>query len=209
MHDEKEEEEPSGLKSEIGNDLLRDSSQQEFLEAAIAEARKSLAEGGIPIGAVLVKDGRIIGRGRNKRVQTRNRMNHAEIDCLADALEHNSRGDVGGSTIYVTHMPCAMCAGAIIHYGVSKVVAAESRTFPQAQGMLEHEGIGVLDLDHKECRLMLESFIENHKGYWEDAPEKAWTIPKAETKGIPPNHTNDTASAKVVTNSEQTTRKIT
>ena len=106
-------------------------------------------------------------------------------------------------------MPCAMCAGAIIHYRVSKVVAAESRTFPQAQGMLEREGIGVLDLDHKECRLMLESFIESHKGYWEDAPEKAWIISKAETKDATASHTNDTVSAKITTKCEEATRKTT
>ena len=153
----------------------------EFLNAAIAEAVKGLNEGGIPLGAVLVKSGRIIGRGHNKSMQTGNRMTHAEIDCIADALEQNSRSAVAGSTIYVTHMPCAMCAGAIIHYGILKVVSADSKTFPQARGLLEWAKISVVDLDLPECRRMLGAYIEAHDRYWAYTKEKTRVIPKAET----------------------------
>ncbi|MDE1855433.1 MAG: DUF115 domain-containing protein [Candidatus Micrarchaeota archaeon] len=151
-----------------GNDSFLDNQEvkKEFMEAAILQARKGMAEGGIPIGAVLVKGDRIISRGYNKRIQTGNRMMHAEMDCLGNALKNRGRSEVGGSTIYTTLMPCHMCAGAIIHYGIAKVVAADSKTFPNAKELLEREGISVADLDLEECRLMLEDYIENHEEYW-------------------------------------------
>lgn len=159
-----------GISAEVAGGGLPGSRtlDQELLKAAIGEARKGMAEGGIPIGAVLVKKGKIIGRGYNRRIQTGNRMIHAEIDCLEDALKSSGRYNVKGSVIYTTLMPCHLCAGAIIHYGISRVVAGESKTFPHAREILESEGIRVADLDLEECRFMLEDFVKKHGEYWDE-----------------------------------------
>jgi cytosine/creatinine deaminase len=105
-----------------------------YLSAAIAEARKGLAEGGLPIGSVFIKGKKIVGRGHNKRVQNGDPMAHAEIDCLQNA---GRIGSYKGTTLYSTLMPCYLCAGAVVQFGIKKVVAGESRTFPGAKSFME------------------------------------------------------------------------
>ncbi|MEO8734007.1 MAG: nucleoside deaminase, partial [Flavobacteriales bacterium] len=112
----------------------------EFMKAAIDEARKGLAEGGIPIGSALVRDGKLIASGRNKRVQEKNPILHGEMDCL------NNAGRIGsykGTVIYSTLMPCYMCAGTIVQFKIPKVVVGESRTFPGAREFMEEHGVEV------------------------------------------------------------------
>ncbi len=136
-----------------------------FMQAAIDEAQKGLAEGGIPIGSVLVKDGKIIGRGHNKRVQDNNPVMHAETDCLHQA---GRIGTYRGTTLYSTLMPCYFCAGAVVQFGIKKIVAGESRTFPGAREFMESHGVEVEDLDLEECRGMMERFIKANPKLWNE-----------------------------------------
>jgi len=136
-----------------------------FLEAAIEEARKGLAEGGIPIGSVLVKSGQIIGRGRNRRVQDQDPVTHAEIDCLRRA---GRLGNYHGCTLYSTLMPCYLCAGAVVQFGIRKVVAGESITFPGAVEFMRANGVDVVDLEDPECIQMMRTFIHQHPDLWSE-----------------------------------------
>src|SRR3972149_10386975 len=120
----------------------------EFITAAIDEAKKGLAEGGIPIGSVLVKDGKIISGGHNKRVQESSPIIHAEIDCLMNA---GRIGSYKGTTLYSTLMPCYLCAGAVVQFGIKKVIAGEAKTFPGAVDFLRQHGVDVIDLNNEEC----------------------------------------------------------
>jgi len=143
----------------------------EFMAAAIAEARAGLAEGGIPIGSVLVRDGIIIGRGHNKRVQELNPMVHAEIDCLIQA---GRVGHYRDTVLYSTLMPCYLCAGAAVQFNIPRVVVGESRTFPGARDFMEQHGIVVDDLDLPDCISMMEEFIKERPDLWfEDIGELA------------------------------------
>ncbi|HBL15888.1 MAG: tRNA-specific adenosine deaminase [Elusimicrobia bacterium GWA2_69_24] len=136
-----------------------------FLDAAIAEARLGLAEGGIPIGSVLVKDGRILGRGRNRRVQNGDPTAHAEIDCLRDA---GRVGSYAGTVLYSTLMPCYLCSGAAVQFGIRSVVAGESRTFPGGAAWLRAQGIAVTDADDEECAALMRRFIAEHPRLWDE-----------------------------------------
>ena len=143
----------------------------EFMAAAIAEARAGLAEGGIPIGSVLVREGIIIGRGHNKRVQELNPMVHAEIDCLIQA---GRVGHYRDTVLYSTLMPCYLCAGAAVQFNIPRVVVGESRTFPGARDFMEQHGIVVDDLDLPDCISMMEEFIKERPDLWfEDIGELA------------------------------------
>lgn len=137
----------------------------EFMKEAIAEARKGLEEGGIPIGSVLVRDGQIIGRGHNRRVQNGDPITHAEIDCLRNA---GRIGSYKGATLYSTLMPCYLCAGAVVQFGIKKVVAGESQTFPGAREFMESHGVEVIDLDLKECKGMMAEFIQKSPELWNE-----------------------------------------
>ena len=117
----------------------------QYLLSAIEEAKKGLQEGGIPIGSVLVKDGEIIGRGHNKRVQENNPMVHAEIDCLINA---GRIGSYKGTVLYSTLMPCYLCAGAVVQFGIKKVIAGESKTFPGAVEFMKQYGVEIIDLNN-------------------------------------------------------------
>lgn len=128
----------------------------EFMQAAIAEARQGRKEGGIPIGSVLVKDGKIVGRGHNKRVQNSDPVTHAEIDCLRNA---GRLGSFRGTTLYSTLMPCYLCAGAVVQFGIKRVIAAESKTFPGAKEFMVSRGVEVIDLNLNECEQMMSEFI--------------------------------------------------
>ena len=137
----------------------------EFMKAAIAQAQKSLSEGGIPIGSVLVKDNQIVARGHNKRVQEQNPILHGEMDCL------NNAGRVGSyknTIIYSTLMPCYMCAGTIVQFKIPKVVVGESVTFFGARAFMESHGVEVIDLNLPECIQMMEDFIANKPELWNE-----------------------------------------
>jgi cytosine deaminase len=137
----------------------------EFMKAAIDEARKGLAEGGIPIGSALVKDGKLVATGRNKRVQEKNPILHGEMDCLNNAGRIGSYKD---TVIYSTLMPCYMCAGTIVQFKIPKVVVGESRTFPGAREFMEAHGVEVIDLDLPECVRMMEDFIAAKPELWNE-----------------------------------------
>lgn len=137
----------------------------EFMQAAIAEARSGMAEGGIPIGSVLVKNGELIARGHNKRVQENNPILHGEMDCLFNA---GRVGSYKNSVIYSTLMPCYMCAGTIVQFKIPKVIVGESRTFPGAREFMEQHGVEVIDLDLPECVQMMEDFIKRNPALWNE-----------------------------------------
>jgi cytosine deaminase len=134
-----------------------------FMRAAIEEAREGRREGGIPIGSVLVRDGRILAKGRNKRVQDQNPILHGEMDCLNNAGRIGSYRD---TVIYSTLMPCYMCAGTIVQFKIPKVIVGESRTFPGAREFMENHGVEVIDLDLPECVQMMEEFIAAAPELW-------------------------------------------
>jgi cytosine deaminase len=136
-----------------------------FMQAAIDEARQGLKEGGIPIGSVLVRAGDIIGRGHNRRVQERNPILHAEIHCLAQAGRVGSYRD---TVLYSTLMPCYLCAGAIVQFGIPAVVVGESKTFAGAGVFLKEHGVCVTDLDLPECRALMEDFIRRCPDLWNE-----------------------------------------
>jgi cytosine deaminase len=136
-----------------------------FISAAIEEAKKGLSEGGIPIGSVLIKDGKIIGRGHNKRVQELNPILHAEIDCLQNAGRIGTYRD---TILYSTLMPCYLCSGAIVQFGIKKVYAGESETFPGAKEFMESHGVEVTDLNIEECKELMRNFIQDNPKLWNE-----------------------------------------
>jgi len=135
------------------------------MKAAIEEAKLGLAEGGIPIGSVLVKDGKIVGRGHNKRVQDNNPVVHAEIDCL---MNTGRIGKYKGTVLYSTLMPCYLCAGAVVQFGIKKVIAGENKTFNGALDFMRQHGVEVIDLDLAECKNMMKDFIEKKPDLWKE-----------------------------------------
>lgn len=135
------------------------------MQAAIAEAKAGKQVGGIPIGSVLVKAGKIIGRGHNKRVQDGDPVTHAEIDCLRNA---GRIGNYKGTTLYSTLMPCYLCAGAVVQFGIKKVIAGESKTFPGAREFMESHGVEVVDCNLDECEEMMSDFITNNPELWNE-----------------------------------------
>lgn len=136
-----------------------------FMEEAIAEARRGLAAGGIPIGSVLVRGGAIVGRGHNQRVQRADPILHAEIDCLRNAGRIGSYRD---TTIYSTLMPCYLCAGAVVQFGIPRVVAGESATFAGARELMVAHGVEVVDLDLDSCKDMMRDFIARNPKLWHE-----------------------------------------
>ena len=136
-----------------------------FITAAIEEAKLGLSQKGIPIGSVLVKEGKIVGRGHNKRVQDNDPITHAEIDCLRNA---GRVGNYKGTVLYSTLMPCYLCAGAIVQFGIKKVYAGESATFPGAKEFMQSHGVEVIDLNLDECKNMMTDFIEKNPELWNE-----------------------------------------
>ncbi|MBI5200981.1 MAG: nucleoside deaminase [Elusimicrobia bacterium] len=136
-----------------------------FLTAAIEEAKRGWDEGGIPIGSVLVRDGKILGRGHNRRVQQGDPMAHAEIDCLRNA---GRIGHYRGTVLYSTLMPCYLCAGAAVQFGVPKVIVGESETFPGARELMEAKGIEVVDVHDAECVALMKRLIAEKPGLWNE-----------------------------------------
>jgi len=137
----------------------------QFMQSAIEQAQKSLQEGGIPIGSVLVRDGEIIGRGHNKRVQQQNPILHGEMDCLNNAGRF---GSYKNTIIYSTLMPCYMCAGTIVQFNIPQVIVGESRTFAGAREFMESHGVKVIDLDLQQCVRMMEKFISEKPDLWNE-----------------------------------------
>jgi cytosine deaminase len=138
-----------------------------FLAAAIAEARKGLSVGGIPIGSVLVIDGEIAGRGHNQRVQRGSPILHAEMDCLENAGRLRA-ADYRRATLYSTLSPCDMCSGTVLLYGIPTVVVGENRTFRGPEDYLRSRGVDVLVLDNPECREIMDDFIAAHPDLWDE-----------------------------------------
>lgn len=134
-----------------------------FMNAAIEEARKGLSEGGIPIGSVLVREDKIIGRGHNRRVQKNDPVIHAEIDCLQNA---GRIGIYSDTVLYSTLMPCYLCAGASVQFGIKKVIAGEDETFSGAREFMESHGIEVINLNLDECKNLMRDFIEKNPELW-------------------------------------------
>ena len=137
----------------------------QFMLAAVEEARLGLTEQGIPIGSVLVKDGRIIGRGHNRRVQHGDPTAHAEIDCLRNA---GRIGHYNGTVLYSTLMPCYYCAGAVVQFGIKKVIAGESETFQGAREFMEAHGVEVVDLNLEECKQLMRRFQTQYVELWKE-----------------------------------------
>ncbi len=136
-----------------------------FMEAAIAQARKSRSEGGIPIGSALVRNGELVAVGHNKRVQENDPVTHAEIDCLRKAGRLGSFRD---TVLYSTLMPCYLCAGAVVQFGIKKVVVGESRTFAGATDFMRNHRVEVVDLDLPECVEMMQKFIAENPALWNE-----------------------------------------
>lgn len=139
----------------------------EFLQAAIDEAKQGLAEGGIPIGSVLVIDGKIVARGHNKRVQQGSAVLHAEMDCLENA-GRLSAADYQKATLYSTLSPCDMCSGAILLYGIPKVVVGENITFQGPEAYVQSCGVDVTVVDNPECKQLMQDFIANNPKLWNE-----------------------------------------
>lgn len=135
------------------------------MKAAIEQAKKGLAEGGIPIGSVLVKDGKIIGRGHNQRVQKGSPTLHAEIDCLENAGRIGSYKD---TVLYSTLMPCYLCSGAVVQFDIKKVIVGESATFPGGPEFMREHGVEVTNLDLDECKKLMADFIEANPKLWNE-----------------------------------------
>lgn len=140
---------------------------ESFLAAAIDEARKGLAEGGIPIGSVLVIDDVIVGRGHNRRVQKGSAVLHAEMDCLENAGRLPA-SDYRRATLFSTLSPCDMCSGAILLYGIPRVIVGENRTFQGPEEYMRTRGIDVTVVDDSGCRRMMSGFIAEHPELWNE-----------------------------------------
>ncbi|MGY5871572.1 MAG: nucleoside deaminase [Candidatus Thorarchaeota archaeon] len=139
----------------------------EFMKEAVAEAKKGLAEGGIPIGSVLVIDGKIVGRGHNKRVQQGSAVLHAEMDCLENA-GRLSATDYQKSTLYSTLSPCDMCSGAVLLYGIPKVIVGENENFQGPEEYVRSRGVDVVIMEDGECITMMKDFIKDRPDLWNE-----------------------------------------
>ena len=139
----------------------------EFMKEAFKEAQKSMEEGGIPIGAVLVHKGKIIGRGHNRRIQNDSAILHGEMSALEDAGRWPA-SVYKESVMYTTLSPCSMCSGAMILYGIPKVVIGENRNYMGEEEWLKSKGADVIVLDDPECVEMMSGFIKNNPALWNE-----------------------------------------
>jgi len=138
-----------------------------FLEEAIREARLGLSEGGIPIGSVLVLDGKIVGRGHNRRIQQQSAILHAEIDCLRDAGRRTAR-EYRRAILYSTLSPCDMCSGAILLYKIPIVIVGENRNFRGPEDYLRARGVDVRVMDDAQCVTLMRQFMWDRPGDWSE-----------------------------------------
>ena len=139
----------------------------EYLEAAIEEARQGQAAGGIPIGSVLVIDSNIVARGHNQRVQKGSTVLHAEMDCLENA-GRLAAADYKRATLYSTLSPCDMCSGAILLYGIKNVVVGENKTFQGPEQLLLQRGVAVTVVNNDACIALMEGFIRDYPELWNE-----------------------------------------
>ena len=146
---------------------MSESEIKQFMKIAIEEARFGLKEGVIPIGTLLVIDGKKAGKGHNRRVNKNSAILHAEMDCLENTCRLKA-SDYKKATIYSTLSPCDMCSGAIILYGIPKVVIGENRTFKGPEDYTQSRGIEVVVLDDPECIEIMTEFIENNPELWNE-----------------------------------------
>jgi cytosine deaminase len=140
---------------------------QEMLAYAVAEARIGLSEGGIPIGAALVHDGKVLGVGHNRRVQQGSAIRHGETDCLEN-VGRLPASVYAGATMVTTLSPCDMCTGAILLYGIPRVVIGENRTFLGGEDLLRARGVEVVVLDDPRCTEMMQRFIAENPSLWNE-----------------------------------------
>jgi cytosine deaminase len=138
-----------------------------FLQAAIEEARQGVREGGIPIGSILVHGDKIIGRGHNRRVQRGSAILHGEMDALENAGRQPA-SVYRESVLYTTLSPCSMCSGAILLYGIPRVVVGENRTFLGEEELLRSRGVSVEVLQNEECIRLMQEFIHQNPGLWNE-----------------------------------------
>lgn len=138
-----------------------------FLQATIDEAKQGLSEGGIPIGSVLVYEGKIIGRGHNQRVQKGSVIHHGEMNCLENAGRQKA-SVYQRCTIYTTLSPCPMCTGAILLYGIPHVIVGENQTFMGGEDLLRANGVKVDVLQNEECIQLMRDFIEQNPMLWNE-----------------------------------------
>lgn len=139
----------------------------QFMQAAIEEAKKGLAEGGIPIGSVLVIDGQIVGRGHNRRVQRGSAILHAEMDAIENAGRLKAQ-DYQRAVLYSTLSPCDMCSGTVLLYKIPKVVIGENRTFRGPEDYVRSRGVELVVLDDPECIRLMEEFIAANPELWNE-----------------------------------------
>ena len=139
----------------------------EYMKEAIDEAKKGLSEGGIPIGSVLVIDGKIVGRGHNRRIQKGSAILHAEMDCLENAGRLTAK-DYRRSVLFSTLSPCDMCSGAVLLYGIPEVVVGENTTFQGPEEYLRQRGVDITVLNDVECIEIMEKFIEENPTLWNE-----------------------------------------
>lgn len=137
-----------------------------FLEA-LKEAEQGLTEGGIPIGSVLVHNGKIIGRGHNRRVQKGSVVLHGEMDALENAGRQPA-SVYKNSVLYTTLSPCPMCSGTILLYGIPKVIIGENKTFLGEEELLKQRGVEVFVMDDERCKSLMKTFIENNPELWNE-----------------------------------------
>lgn len=145
----------------------QNSAMQQFMQAAIDEARQGLAEGGIPIGSVLVHAGKIIGRGHNRRVQQGSTVLHGEMDALENA-GRLSAAVYRDSQLFTTLSPCAMCSGAILLYGIPQVIVGENQTFLGEEELLRERGVKVEVLQSPDCIKLMNEFIAAQPDLWNE-----------------------------------------
>ena len=138
-----------------------------FMQAAIDEAKKGLATGGIPIGSVLVIDGKIVGRGHNQRVQKGSAVLHAEMDCLENAGRIKA-ADYKRATLYSTLSPCDMCSGTVLLYGIPQVIVGENETFKGPEDYVRSRGVEVNVVNNLECIAIMKSFIADKPELWNE-----------------------------------------
>jgi cytosine deaminase len=139
----------------------------EFMTVALEEAKKGLVEGGIPIGSVLVKDDRIIGRGHNKRIQNSSAVLHAETDCLENAGRLKAE-DYEKCVLYSTLSPCDMCSGAVLLYKIPRIIIGENETFKGPEEYLKSRGVEIVNLDLEECKTLMKDFIASRPELWSE-----------------------------------------
>jgi len=142
-----------------------DEIHQRFIRVAFAEALKSYKKGGIPIGAAMVKNGKIIARGHNRRVQAKDPIAHGEMDCFRKA---GRRTSYNGITLYTTLSPCMMCSGTIVQFGIKEVVVGEDENFKGYRAFLQRRGVRVIRLNDPECISLMGKFIREKPRLWNE-----------------------------------------